>query len=262
MQTIPNFKKPYFQVNFNASICNFEVYINDMPAFVHHEGGSIYSQVPINHLICKSGEQDIRIRILPLKKETLLKPDGRVKIKIEVYDSGLPDQISQVLNYETPDLSKNQFPMIEHTGKFEAKVPYTLAGWYSSIDLNQKEALLTAAKQFYEKIYTLIKEDRQAGFIQLQSIKMNEIDQAFYISGADNASEWNDVIGRVKDAEMVLQDFPPTLRSTLYGNGKVLNLVRPDGQPVLYFKNDQNEEFSFPLFIHKRTGAADFEIIR
>ena len=44
------FKEPYYLVDFNSSICNFEIYINDMPAFIHKEGGSITSHYPINHL--------------------------------------------------------------------------------------------------------------------------------------------------------------------------------------------------------------------
>ena len=58
--------RPSYFVDFNASICNFEILINDMPAFLQHEGGSIISQYPINSFIYRSGEQGIKIRILPL----------------------------------------------------------------------------------------------------------------------------------------------------------------------------------------------------
>ncbi|OBW39373.1 hypothetical protein AB670_04307 [Chryseobacterium sp. MOF25P] len=33
------FKEPYYLVDFNSSICNFDIFINDMPAFNNHVGG-------------------------------------------------------------------------------------------------------------------------------------------------------------------------------------------------------------------------------
>lgn len=51
------FKEPYYLVEFNSSIVNFEIYINDMPAFTHQSGGAIFSHVPINHFILESGKQ-------------------------------------------------------------------------------------------------------------------------------------------------------------------------------------------------------------
>ena len=55
------FKEPYYLMDFNSSICNFEIYINDMHAFIHKEGGSIASHYPINHFILESGKQNIKI---------------------------------------------------------------------------------------------------------------------------------------------------------------------------------------------------------
>ena len=42
------FKEPYYLVEFNSSIVNFEIFINDIPAFIHHSGGAIFSHVPLS----------------------------------------------------------------------------------------------------------------------------------------------------------------------------------------------------------------------
>lgn len=65
------FKEPYYLVDFNSSICNFDIFINDMPAFNHHVGGAVSSHMPINHFILQEGVQKIKINVLPLNNRTL-----------------------------------------------------------------------------------------------------------------------------------------------------------------------------------------------
>ena len=77
------FKEPYYLVDFNSSICNFDIFINDMPAFNHHVGGAVSSHMPINHFILEKGIQKIKINVLPLKGEESLKPDGFITIKYQ-----------------------------------------------------------------------------------------------------------------------------------------------------------------------------------
>jgi hypothetical protein len=70
-----NLKNPYYLVDFSASICNFEICINDVPAFIHNGGRIISSHYPINHFIFESGKQEIKFKVLPLQGETTLKDD-------------------------------------------------------------------------------------------------------------------------------------------------------------------------------------------
>lgn len=109
------FVEPYYLVDFDMSICNFEILINDMPAFRNTDGGSLNSHVPINQLILASGIQRIAFRILPLKGETVLRKDSYLKIKINLFDanSGNYDNLVEVFKYETPSFKEIQSIAIE-----------------------------------------------------------------------------------------------------------------------------------------------------
>jgi len=258
-----NFIEPYYLVDFNSSICNFEILINDMPAFLHEDGGSIASHYPINHLICQSGEQAISIKIYPLNKEIFLREDGFVKIKVHYYDATKsPDELIELYNYETPDLSKIKLPIIEQKAIFRATVPYNLQGWYKSLKLTDIKLIEEDAKAFYKNLYLLLKNGNNKQFIQLLKTKFTEVDAAMYLSNVNNEKDWTDILKQIQQAEMLLLDFPEVTRSVFYGNGKVINLTRGDGTPIIFYQNKKQEEFGFPILLHKLHKNSEFEIIR
>jgi hypothetical protein len=76
-----------------------------MPAFIHDEGGSIASHYPINHFILESGQQNIKLKVLPLKGESALREDASLEIKVHFYDSATNnyDALTEVFKFETPD---------------------------------------------------------------------------------------------------------------------------------------------------------------
>jgi len=260
---INNFKEPYYLVDFNASICNFEVLVNDMPAFLNNKGMSISSHVPVNHLICSSGKQSIQIRVLPLAGETTLRKDSFLKIKVQFFDAtGSPEIMSLVLHWETPDLTEKLLPTIVHEEVFTADVPYRQAGWHQSEPLENNDTQVEAAVNFYKKVYTLLRDGKNDEFLQLLSIRLHDIDEATYINGADNVKEWYELIGKLKGDGYILSDFPEETRSFLYGNKKVLNITRMNGTPILNFVNKEEDTFNFPFLIHKLLNHNGYTIIR
>jgi hypothetical protein len=259
-----DFKEPYYLVDFTSSICNFEIFLNDMPAFIHHEGGSMSSHYPINHFILETGKQEIKIRLLPIKGEGKLREDGYVKIKVFSYDSSTSnyDDTFEVFKYETPDLSKHELPIIEVINEFVATVPYKIEGWKNAIEQQKEMESKIQAESFYKKIYALFKEKNVNELAKLFLIKFNEVDTSMYLI-EDNNQSLNNLFIRLENEKFILQDIPDLLNIQYFGGSRVLNLVRKDNLPIIYYKNNEtNEEFSYPILVCKRDLNSSFEIIR
>lgn len=257
------FKEPYFLVEFNSSIVNFEIYINDMPAFTHHSGGAIFSQVPINQFIVESGKQNIKIKIFPLKGNDVFKEDAFIKIKVFCYDSFTNnyESILERFTYETPDFTGKTIPYFETVSNFDVEVPYRLLGWIGSVEFKD---IIDSNKiiEFYKNIYTFFNNENISELMKSQVQKFNEIDTALYLS-EDNNRELSNLILKLKKEQFVLRQFPISTKIQYFGYGKVLSLVDENNLPIIYYRNeDTNEDFSFPILIHKKDVSGSFEIIR
>lgn len=260
------FKEPYYLVDFNSSICNFEIYVNDMPAFIHQDGGSIASHYPINHLILKSGKQNLKIKMLPLKSEEVLRKDSFLKIKIHFYDSSTNNynDIIQVFKFESPDFEEKEYSLINlEEATFNAEVPYKITGWENSKIIKKDKNLKNEVISFYKKVYQFAKNEDINSIFEMMKTKFDEVDKAMFLNDTDNKKELSDLFATIKSDGMILEEFPQTERILFLGNGKVINLVRENNEAVIHYVNKEtNEEYSFPFLIHKKEESSNFEIIR
>ncbi len=258
------FKEPYYLMDFNSSICNFEIYINDMPAFIHKEGGSIASHYPINHFILESGKQNIKINILPLKGNTHLKEDGFINIKVFCYDSSTTnyENTIEAFRFEKIDFSENNLPIKNFTKEFNAEVNYEIKGWKNSYllkdNLNKEEII-----KYFKVLYTAFKEKNIESIFHEMKNKFDEVDIAMYLGKVDNKKELSQLFDTLEQGKLILEGFPTSTQVELFGNNKICTLTRTEDKPIIYYKNKEtNEDFSFPILIHKKTESNSFEIIR
>lgn len=258
------FKEPYYLVEFNSSIVNFEIFINDIPAFIHHSGGAIFSHVPINHFILESGKQNIKINILPLKGNTNLKEDGFVKIKVFCYDSSTTnyENTIEAFRFEKVDFSEDNLPIKNLIKEFNADVNYKIEGWKNSTllkdNLNKEEI-----KKYFKGLHTAFKEKNIENIFHEMKNKFNEVDMAIYLGNVDNKTELSQLFANLESGRLILEDFPTSTQIELFGNNRICTLTRIKDVPIIYYKNKEtNEEFSFPIFLHKKLDNNSFEIIR
>ncbi|SFW70307.1 hypothetical protein SAMN02927921_03449 [Sinomicrobium oceani] len=252
------YKEPYYLVEFNSSICNFEIFINDLPAFIHNTGGIISSHYPINHLILESGKQIISVRILPLKGETSLRKDSFLKIKVFFFDAFTNDYSNsiEVFQYNNTDLD-GDIPLIEISEFFFAEVPYALSGWGNSEEIKDCDMELIS---FYKHLYKSFEGRDVEKIYQIFRTKFNEINTAMYLDDSDDKKDLTKLFKQIDEGEMKLQPFPLNPLVILYNN-KVGNVIRENREPVIYYKNNKtNEEFAFPVFVNMNDG--DISVIR
>ncbi|MDV6167371.1 hypothetical protein R1T16_02975 [Flavobacterium sp. DG1-102-2] len=261
-----NFKEPYYLVDFDAALCNFEIYINDMPAFKHHRGGSIASHYPINHFILQAGLQNIKITILPIKGESELRPDGHLKIKVFCYDSSTTnyEDTVEAFKYDTPDLEKTPLPVINVSSGFSAEVSYDIKGWKNAISFKDVDEHDYASEviSYYKELYNAFKEENIGKIHNVMQNRFEETDISMYLGDADNKRELENLFNRLNSEKYELEPFPDSARLEKFGDSKVLNYIRADGNPVIYYKNISGEEFGYPIFLQKQQTKDSFEIIR
>ena len=204
------FKEPYYLVDFNSSICNYEILINGMPAFINDVGGSISSHYPINHFILKSGKQKISLKIFPLQSESVLRKDASLEIKVSFYDasSNNYNETIEVFSFKTPNLDEKEYPIIQSTFDFIAEIPYDLFGWKDSKiivdDKNFKIDLIT----FYKIIHEKIMLNKIEEFYELIRKKIEETNTSMYIHDSNDLLNLIDLFESLKTENMVLEEFP------------------------------------------------------
>jgi len=255
-----NFNKPYYLVDFDMSICNFEILINDLLAFKSMDGGSLSSHYPINHLILESGIQEISIKIFPLKTETTLRKDAYLKIKVHSYNSATQnyEDLNQAFIYQTPSFTEKQYPIIVKKATFNAVVPFSIEGWKSSIELD--DSYNDDILKFYQKIYKLANTNKEQLF-NLFNKKFVEVDKALYLN-QNNKREWNNLFNKLSKENFILQPFPSKINTKIYANKKIAEVTNINGDSILSYRNINDEEFNLPFLIHKKNDSTDFEIIR
>lgn len=258
-------KEPYYLVDFNVSLTNFDILINDVLAFSHDSGGSIYSNYPINHFILNSGAQQIKVRFKPLAESQTIHQDADAVIKIQYLDASTMDQeqLKTVYEYKLQKAEDSKPPMLESIGEFKAEVPYQLLGWLDAgiIDI-ENEAAIKRIHDYYQRIYTLFKNRDVNTLAPLLKKRYEETDTSMYLQ-EDNITGLNNIFNMLDAEGYVMQDFPEQPKAEFYAKNRVVNLIRENRSPIIsYLKEEENEEFGFPFYIHLIKNKNSFEIIR
>jgi len=258
-------KEPYYLVDFNVSLANFDILINDVLVFSYDSGGSIYSNYPINHFILNSGAQQVKVRFKPLANAQTIHQEAEAVIKIQYLDASIMDQeqLKTVYEYKMPQAEAGKLPMLESIGEFKAEVPYQLLGWTDAgiIDV-ENEAAIERVHNYYHRIYNLFKDEDVNALAPLLKKRYEETDTSMYLA-EDNISGLNNIFKMLDNEGYVMQDFPEAPRLEFYAKNRVVNLVREDRSPIIsYLKKGAGEEFGFPFYIHSPKSKNSFEIIR
>ena len=258
--------EPYYLVGYHSAVCNFEIFVNELPAFMHYEGGSLSSQYPINHHILRSGDQKIRFRVLPLAGEKVLQKESFFELRIFVYDASQNDYSRQreVFNYSSRDsVADEEVSIIENASGFKAEVPYTIDGWSRSGVIKEALPDTSSIVYFYQHLYSAFDQQHISLLVDLQNDKFNEVDTALYLPRGENESGLTALFDQLNREGYVLSGFPEKTITHYYAGDKVAQLVRTDNQPVIFYEKPiTHETFSLPVYVHRPESSQSLKIIR
>lgn len=248
------FKEPYYLVEFTSSLCNFEICVNDVPAFNHNLGGGISSHIPINHYILESGKQKLKITILTPNESENLDKDAFLNVKVICYDASINnyENLNTILTYDYPDMSIQEYPMISLNLDFEVIVPYKIEGWKNSIEINP-ESSNEEFSNFMREIHSMYELEDVNSLYEIQKTKFQEIDEALYLV-EDNFASLKKLFSNLRNENFIIQKFPSILKFNFYANNKLIKVTDIHGKDIIYYQNNKNEEFSLSFYLHKKNN--------
>lgn len=238
-------KKPFYLVDFNSSLCNYQILINEIPCYFHNDNTSMATHLPINQLIFKSGIQKLKVKVFPLIGEKKFQPDAFIKLKINVYDALTNDyeNISTVFSYEANNLDTTKKAQIEIIEKFDSKVEYESLFFLKAQKVSAEKGKVI---EFYKKLHDYFKIYDVDKVLNLFNTRLTEIDKSLFIVDSNNRKELEKVFNSLKGENYKIVDFPKNPIFTIY-NEKIISLVDSSNNSILFFKNPEGDEFQLHI---------------
>lgn len=241
-----------------------KVYVNGVPLLGMEMDGQCSSRYPFNHLLLGSGAATVRYEAWPLKGEAQFHEDAYLKCEVELYDMNTTDYqpLSVMASYETPQQGDVVPPCFIHEDTFQVNVPYALSGWKSSVKLDRFEDQLRP--MVFRKYNSIIAMMRNRAFQQYETAfrEREAIMGACYYMTDDEKRE------RMKSLEDTIMHcteiVPLSSRDVLElaAGGRLVRLVKDDGESALRVRNDlEEEETMIELWLHMKPGSTDLTII-
>lgn len=256
--------QPYYQLDFSAAFCLFEVKVNDVLVFTMNLDGQTATMIPINSAILESGKQQIEIRVLPLSGQKSLHPSARFKYNVQVFDPAndlnFKEQLAGEYAVAKVDPTKKQ-TILTQKSDFNAEVPYSIAAYQKATDLTAVSGLKDKLNGAYQQLSNLLKK---ADTEQLKKMIANRESIAvvtMYLNKEESDDRMEGIVSNLKSGYK-LAPIPADAVVKIFGNGKLATLIRPNGESALVLKNEKDQEqleLEFTFFIP--AGKTDLEII-
>lgn len=256
--------QPYYQVDFSAAFCLFEIRVNDVLVFTLNLEGQTSTSIPINSGILQSGKQQVTIKVLPIAGQKVLNPNAQFSYNIKVFDAAnnlhFKEQLPGEYAVEKVDPAKKK-SFLTHTATFNAEVPYTVMAYQTATDLGSVGGLKDKLLGTYQQLADLIVKGDLEQIKKLIANRESIAAVTMYLSKEESDNRLTGMLGNLKSGYK-LEPIPANAILKIFGNGKLATLVRPDGEPALIFKNEKdNEELALEFTFYIPVGKTDLEII-
>lgn len=256
--------QPYYQLDFSAAFCLFEIRVNDVLVFTLNLEGQTSTIIPINSGILQSGKQQITIKVLPIAGQKVLHPNAQFSYNIKVFDAAnnlhFKEQLPGEYAVEKVDPAKKK-SFLTHTANFNAEVPYTIIAYQAATDLGSVGGLKDKLVGAYQQIADLIVKGDLEQIKKMIANRESIAAVTMYLSKEESDDRLTGMLGNLKSGYK-LEPIPANAILKIFGNGKLATLVGPDGEPALIFKNEKdNEELALEFTFYIPAGKTDLEII-
>jgi hypothetical protein len=255
--------QPYYQVDFSAAGCLFEIRVNDVIVFTHNILGQVSTMIPINSAILNSGKQQIAIRILPLAGTPTVNLHAEFKYDIKVFDVTNGFRFKEMLpGYQFPPVDGSKpHTVLTHETSFTADVPYTVQGYQNGADLRPIIDLGARLMAAYQNVAHIIDRGDYEQFKKMMANREAVIATTMYLSKGESDARINDLITDFRSGFKV-EPIAPGAAVQIYANGKVAVLKKPNGESALALMNSKTgEELTIDLSFYLPLGKTELEIM-
>lgn len=258
---INNFKeRPYYQIKVKSSGVNFDIRVNDLPIFrFFGKTGGTDMEYPINTAILHSGEQNLSLKVYPIKGEELILPNNVFILEVNRKDDAwvFDNKREVLLTMPKMIIPEKGLPYYEYIINFKSNVPYQLKGWEDSQKLTEKSEIQKKVETAYNKLKKTIEQKNNNEFVKLTERKISE--EAISLFEKQDKSQ-----NGFQEEQKTILPFN-NCKIKFYGNGKLVRLENEDGESCFKGKTMENGkpvEYSYPILFHMPQNANDLEIIR
>ncbi len=258
--------KPYYVIEFKAFNCSFDIRVNDISILTLDVKGQVATIIPVNNAILETGKQQVTYHILPLQGETALRENAEFSATVWLYDAG-GAHIEEVESIDNTSFSmpKNESENLLQSYKgeitFEAIVPYRLNAWQNSADLTKIENLRTMVEAAYRKIEALISNGQYEAFAALLQQREDNMATCMYMSEEEKKERVTDLISTIKEHNLKVVPVSESDIMTFYGYGKIVTLLRPDGESALLLRAEDGREINLIIQFHLEQGSEELTVI-
>ncbi|GAA4758388.1 MULTISPECIES: hypothetical protein [Flavobacterium] len=272
--------KPSYEIYPNLN-CAVIVYVNDVPVFEYLGDKTIDGiydgSVPINHILLESGKYEVKGVMYPRHKQNSLTENDGMSIEFNLSDIDNWKETKHSFHPElsTPDAFFDKNGAITNVYKgldsyiikttIDVTLPFKLKGWQNSINLKEldQKRLQSEVFEAYTKIHSLLKTYNASEFIEVSKDKEKLQSEGFYFN-KEKENEIRSKINQVfnKKLEVKPLDFSK-LKLNIFGYGKLVNLLNPDGSsPIVFFDPIEPEiKVEFDIKLHKKSLRDNLTII-
>lgn len=287
--TLNKFEKPFYYLNPTIN-CAGRIFVNDVPVAQYlgdkSKEGMLTGQSPINHVVLEGGKYKVRGEMFPRPGNNALTYDSGMTIEFKVYDNDNWKEtrldFSPEIHSPKPKLVPNDDPNAKTANKFaspveglpvykieteiEVELPFKLDGWQNSLDLStmEKGKLFEETYAYYLQIFAVLREHNAPVFWEMSKEKEELQAAAFYFNEKQRKEIRQSIVSLFNENLEVIPLNEEELKMEVWGNGKLVSLIRKDGTPALQFKSPDPEKegnVELDIKLHKRSEEKGFSII-
>jgi hypothetical protein len=260
-------EKPEYWLFVHSNNCSYIVTLDDMPIYTDYNEGSMKSlSIPINNFMLQSGKHILKVLILPTIDDNYhLKSQLDDDYSIDVKISRTVNKKETIVFDQKHSNDEIHKPLKEVVIPFEASVPYKLNGWTSSVDLTKEkeENLEKEVVNFYNEIMSDYKNKKTENIEKKYFNRQFENAQSLYSYKKEDSEKLTSEIN--KDVNKA-QDFKlENYKLVFYGNGRVVGLVRTDGEffgKSAFLGLTDEDFYIYSLLLHRPKALGSLEVIR
>lgn len=255
--------EPYYQIEFNAVACKFEININEVNIISLAIENQASTLIPLNSGIAKTGEQKLNVKLLTLPGHEFLHPQAVFSYKIKVYEMRYGFELKTTMEghvFPPVDPSK-KLKVMSHDQVFNAEVPYTIDSWQKGTLLTDVEDLDEKLRRAYSRIASYIRNKEYEKLKSALANREKTMATSMYLSQQDSEARLNSLTQDIEDGFTVMPMDPAVLIS-IYGQGRLAAYKKLSGEPALTLFNPKTgEEIMLDLSFYIPAGKTEFEVI-
>ena len=236
-------------LHFQASSCNFEIWLNDVKLYFMHCDGILATRLPINHLL-QNGCNNVKLIMTPLEGDTFVNV-AHVQVSPNITGQSALKEIPSIAECDPMD-DLSAVPAIIATGSFEYEgnklppIPWTEK-------LNEKDTVLfQRAITTYQKIIGTFATRNPDAALQLSRPRDEWFIAAYDLEKSTRINfikeKYAELLGDEKN-ELMQANAAEFVRN-FEGEGKLLRYTMPNGNSPLRFRHSETEvETDIPVYL-------------